>query len=170
MMLSAAALICGCHAGSDAARAQHEAQAGARADAERLAGDAATVAAADADMVSAVSSVASNTPVSLKFRLNEPPRVGQALRVELALLQAPGLEIESLLLSLQAGEGLQLESDHSLEFQAPAAGTTHRVAVTLRAQQLGLLNLDATVLVTSRSGSLTRSFSIPLIVAAASKP
>ena len=121
-------------------------------------------------MVSAVSSVASNTPVSLKFRLNEPPRVGQALHVELALLQAPGLEIESLLLSLQPSEGLHLESERNLEFHAPAAGDTHRVVVTLRAQQPGLLNLDATVLVSSRDGSLARSFSIPLIVAAAPKP
>jgi hypothetical protein len=170
MILGAAALVCGCNAGPDAARAQHEAQSEARAGAERQAGDAAAVTAADADMVSAVSSVPSNTPVSLKFRLIEPPRVGQALRVELALLQAPGLEIESLLLSLQPGEGLQLESDQNFEFHAPAAGATHRVVVTLRAQQPGLLNLDATALVNSRDGSLARSFSIPLIATAAPKP
>lgn len=169
-MLGAVALVSGCGGGADAARSQHEAQAAARAGAARLAGDAAAASAADADMVSAVSPVASATPVSLKFRLSDPPQVGQTLRLDLALLQAPGLDIDTLLVSLQPSEGLQIESERSVEFHAPAVGATQRIVVTLRPQEQGLLSLGATVLVNTGSGSLSRSFSIPLIAVETPKP
>jgi hypothetical protein len=165
MMLGAVALLSGCGGGADAARSQHEAQAAARAGAARVAGDAAAASAADADMVSAVSPVTSTTPVSLRFRLSDAPQVGQALRLDLALLQAPGLEIDSLRVSLQPSDGLQIESEHSVEFQAPPVGATQRIVVTLRPQAPGLLSLGATVLVNTGGGSLSRNFSIPLIAA-----
>jgi hypothetical protein len=170
MMLGAVALASGCGGGADAARSQHEAQAAARAGALRVAGDAAAASAADADMVSAVSPGASTTPVSLRFRLSDPPQVDQALRLDLALLQAPGLDIDSMLVSLQSSDGLQIESEHSMEFHAPAAGATQRIVVTLRPHAPGLLSLGATVLVNSGGGSLSRNFSIPLIAAEAPKP
>src|SRR5260221_14476051 len=97
MMLGALALVSGCGKGSDAARLQHEAQAAAHTGA----GAAAAASAADADMVSAVSPGASGTPVSLRFRQIDPQCLtdlrriaqaeSQALRVDLALMQAPGL-------------------------------------------------------------------------------
>ncbi len=169
-MLGALALATGCGGGADAARSQHEAQSAARAGAARQAGDAAAASAADADMVSAVSPGSSATPVSLRFRLSDPPKVGQALRLDLALLQAPGLDIDSLLVSLAPSEGLQIESERSVEFRAPALGATQRIVVTLRPQQQGLLSLGATVLVDSGGGSLSRNFSIPLIAVEAAKP
>jgi hypothetical protein len=162
-MLGTAALLSGCGASKDEARAQHEARTAAHTD-------AATLAATDVDMVSAVSAVASATPVSLKFRLSDPPLVGQALRLELALVQAPGLDIESMLVSLQPSDGLQVESGHIVEIQAPAVGTTHHIDVTVRPQEPGLLNLGATVLVNAGGVSLTRNFSIPLIAAPAPQP
>jgi hypothetical protein len=164
MMLGTAALLSGCGASTDEARAQHEARTAAHTDAATL------LAATDVDMVSAVSAVASTTPVSLKFRLGDPPLVGQALRVELALVQAPGLDIDSMLVSLQPSDGLQVESGHIVEIQAPAVGTTHHINVTLRPQEQGLLNLGATVLVNAGGVSLTRNFSIPLIAAPAPQP
>jgi hypothetical protein len=162
-MLGTAALVCGCGASTDEARAQHDARAAAHADST-------TVVATDVDMVGAVSAVASTTPVSLKFRVSNPPFVGQALRLELALVQAPGLDIESMLVSLQPGDGLQVESGHSVEIQAPAVGATQRIDVTVRPQAPGLLNLGATVLVNAGGVSLTRNFSIPLIAAQAPQP
>ncbi len=122
-------------------------------------------AGAEADLVSAVSSAGAAAPVVLKFRMAEPPRVGQPVRIELVLNQQAGLDIDSLLVSFQAGDGLTIESEHSFEFQSPAAGATQRMAVTVRAQQPGLLNLGATVLVGTASASVTRTFSIPLIAA-----
>jgi hypothetical protein len=89
--------------------------------------------------------------------------VGQPLRLELVLAQEPGIDISHLLVSLQPGDGLVLESDRSIEFEAPLPGAAHRMTVSLRAQQPGLLNLSATVLVDAENTSLTRSFAIPLI-------
>jgi hypothetical protein len=121
------------------------------------------IAPGEADLVSAVSPGGSLSPVGLKFRVPEPPRVGQPLHLELVLSQEPGLDISHILVSVQPGEGLLLESARSIEFGAPAAGATQHIQVNLRPQQEGLLSLIATVLVDTGSSSVTRSFSIPLI-------
>jgi hypothetical protein len=165
MMLGTAALVSGCGASTDKARAQHDARAAAHADTT-----GAAAAATDADLVSAVSAVTSTTPVSLKFRFNDPPLVGQALHVQLALVQAPGLDIDSMLVSLQPSDGLQIESGHSVEYHSPAVGATQHIDVTVRPQAVGLLNVGATVLVNAGGVSLTRNFSIPLIAAAPAPP
>jgi len=124
-------------------------------------GTVASTVSTDADLVSAVSAAGALAPVSLKFGMAQAPRVGQPQRIELVLVQQPGLDIDNLLVSLQAGEGLALESDR--RFQSPAAGATQRMAVTVRAGQAGLLNLAATVLVDTANSSVSRTFSIPLI-------
>jgi hypothetical protein len=157
MALLTLALTTGCGRGSDSPPA-------AAGHTTRLhPGPAATDA--EADLVSAVSSAGAAAPVGLKFKLDAPPRVGQALHIDLVLNQQAGLDIDSLLVSLQPGDGLAIESDHSFEFQAPPAGATQRMTVTARPQQSGLLSLGATVLIGTANGSLTRTFSIPLIAA-----
>ena len=163
MTLAVAALACGCGRNAERARTEHAAHAQARAGADRSAGAAAAAAAAEADFVCAVSSASSAAPVALKFRLQQPPRVGQPLQLELVLAQQPGVDITSMLVSLQPGEGLQLRSDHSYEFRAPATGATQRLSVTVMADQVGLLSLGATVLVDSANASVARYFLIPLI-------
>jgi len=157
LALTAGALLGGCGRGADSGQT-------VRGHTTRL-GAAAAAPSTDADLVSAVSSAGATGLVSLKFRMPQPPQVGQPLRIELVVMQQPGLDIDSLLVSIQAGDGLAVESDHSFEFQSPAAGATQRVAVTVRAGQAGLLNLGATVLIDTANASVTRSFSIPLIVA-----
>ncbi|MDE2251609.1 MAG: hypothetical protein KGL25_09430, partial [Gammaproteobacteria bacterium] len=142
---------------------EHDAHARARAGADRTAGAAAAAAAAEADFVSAVSSDSSAAPVGLKFRMQQPPRVGQPLQLELVLTQQPGVEISSMLVSLQPGDGLQLQADHSFEFRAPTPGATQRMNVTLKAEQTGVLSLGATVLVDSANTSVAHYFLIPLI-------
>lgn len=161
--LAAAALVTGCGRGADQARAGHTAHTQTKAGAERSAGAAAAAAAAEADLVSAVSTASSGMPVALKFRMQQPPRVGQPLRLELVLSQEPGLEINSITVSFQPGDGLVLQSDRTLEFHAPAPGATQRMEVTLRADQAGVLSLGAMVLVDSGSTSVARNFLIPLI-------
>ena len=148
-------LATGCGGGSDSAPA-------ATGHTKRL-NAAPQAASGEADFVSAVSSAGAVAPVGLKFRLTSPPRVGQPLRIDLALNQQPGLDIDSLLISLQAGDGLAIESDRSFEIQSPAPGATQRLSVTVRAQEAGLLSLGATVLIGTANASLTRSFSIPII-------
>jgi hypothetical protein len=161
MALVVAALAAGCGRDADQVRAEHAAHSKSRASADQAAGAAA--AAAEADFVSAVSSASSASPVALKFRMQEPPRVGQPLQLELVLSQLPGVDISSMLVSFQPGDGLQLQSDHSFEFRAPVAGATQRMSVTLLPNQAGVLSLGATVLVDSANTSVARYFLIPLI-------
>ena|SRR5579862_5919123 len=154
MALTAAALLQGC--GRDSESNQHRVMHPKVVASPNPTGD-------EADMVSAVSAAGSSGPVGLKFRVPDPPRVGQPVRVELALAQQPGLDINHMLVSFQPGDGLAIESDRNVDFQAPAPGATQRMVVSLRPQQEGLVNLNATVLVDTSTSSLTRSFSIPLI-------
>jgi hypothetical protein len=163
MALAVVALAGGCGRDANDVRAEHAAHMQARAGADRTAGAAAVAAAAEADFVSAVSSASSAAPVVLKFRMQKPPRVGQPLQLELVLSQQPGVDITSMLVSLQPGDGLQLQSDHSFEFRAPALGATQHMSVTVLADQAGVLSLGATVLVDSASTSVARYFLIPLI-------
>ena len=166
VVLAAAALAGGCGRSAEKARAEHEAHSQAQAGAGSAASAAAAAKAAEADLVSAVSTGNSTTPVGLRFRIQEVPRVGQPLRLELVLAQQPGLEISNMLVSLQPSDGLALESDRNFEFHAPEPGAIQRMVIVLRAEQAGLLNLGATVLVNSGNDSLARNFSIPLIAVA----
>jgi hypothetical protein len=166
--LGMAAVLAGCGR-ADKARAEHEAHAQSKLGAAHQTDAANAAAAADADMVSAVSAAASAGLVGLKFRMPRPPQVGQDLRLELALVQPPGLDIELMLVSFQPGDGLLLQSEHTLEFHLPAVGATQRMAVTLRPLQAGLLSLGATVLVDAGSTSVSHSFSIPLIAVPAAQ-
>jgi hypothetical protein len=120
--------------------------------------------AADADFVAAVSS-ASTAPRRwrLKFRMQQPPRVGQPLQLELVLTQPPQQEISSMLVSLQPSDGLTVVSQRSFEFRAPVPGASQRMSVTLRADLPGVLGLSATVLVDSGNTSVAYNFNIPLI-------
>ena len=158
LVLTAGALLGGC--GRDASSGQ-----AVRGTHTSHASTGATTVSTDADLVSAVSSASSLAPVSLKFGMAQPPRVGQPQRIELVLVQQPGLDIDSLLVSLQAGDGLALESDHSFEFQSPAPGATQRMAAAVRPSQAGLLKLGATVVIDSANTSVTQTFTVPLIVA-----
>ena len=160
--MAGGALLAGCGRGTDPGQSAPDRAARGNAAASA---DAAALANAEADLVSAVSAAGSVAPVGLRFRVPEPPRVGQPLRLELVLTQQAGLDIDHLLVALQPGDGLAVESERSFEFQSPPAGATQRMAVTVRPQQPGLLSIGATVLVDSTNTSLTRSFSIPLIAA-----
>ena len=131
----------------------------------RLSAAAAAAASAEAELVSAVGAAGATAPMSLRFRLPEPPRVGQPLHIELVLTQDPGLDIDSLQVFLRPGDGLAVDSDRNFEFQSPAPGATQRMAVTVRAEQPGLLSLGAVVQIGTANASLTRTFSIPLIAA-----
>jgi hypothetical protein len=170
MALAVATLACGCGRNADQVRAGHAAHAQAKAGADRTASAAAAAAAVEADFVSAVSSASSAAPVTLRFRMQQPPRVGQPLQLELVLSQQPGVDIDSMLVSFQPGEGLQLQSDHSFEFRSPVPGATQRMNLTLTADQAGVLSLGATVLVDSANTSVARYFLIPLIAMAPAPP
>ncbi|MFI4914266.1 MAG: hypothetical protein ACHQAR_03665 [Steroidobacterales bacterium] len=174
-MLKAAALLCAALAlGSTGCGSSTHPGPGSAAAVQApgsLAGAAKTDAAVppnDADMVSAVSAANSTTPVSVKFRLEGRPQVGQPLMIELVVIPAAGAEIEHIHASFQAGEGLQLQSDRNFDAERPSAGVPLSQVLTVLPQQAGVLSLTATILVDSSSGSLARTYAIPLIALAAS--
>jgi len=162
-LLAALALMGGCGKSNEAAREQREARAQARAGAQAANERQAAAGASADDLVAAVSSTDSATPVSLRFRLAEQPRVGRQLRVQLALSQAPGLEIDAMHVSLQPREGLEVKSMRTIDYIGPPIGATQQMQVDVMPSQTGVLGLSVTVLVDSAGGSVARSFMIPLI-------
>ena len=120
----------------------------------------------DPDMVSAVNLAGSSTTlISVKFKLGSRPSVTTPLQVTLQLIPALDKQIDRLQLSIQPGEGLLLQSDRMIELTDLQPGTPVQESVTVVPQQNGLLNLNATVLVNVDEQSITRTYSIPLIVA-----
>lgn len=162
-LLGLAALGSGCTKSGDAARTQREARAEARAGAQAANEQLAAAGAAADDLVAAVSTAETSTPVSLRFKLAEQPHVGQPLQLQLALAQAAGLEIDALHISLQPREGLEVRSARAIDFLDPAIGATQQMQVTLMPSQAGVLGLAVTVLVDSSGTSIVRTFTIPLI-------
>lgn len=156
-------LVSGCTRSDDAARAQREARSQARAGALRATHRLEAAGAEADDLVAAVSNADTATPVSLRFKLPEQPRVGQPLRLQLALAQAPGVDIDVIHVSFQPREGLDVQSERSVDFVSPAVGATQQMLVTVLPRQAGVLALAVTVLVDGNSSSIARSFMIPLI-------
>jgi len=115
------------------------------------------------DMVAAVSSARSSTPIGMKFVLSAPPVVGTPLTVTVALIPAADVGINHIHASFQPGEGLQLQSDRTLDINQPDAGTVIEQQLSVVPQQAGVLSLNATVVVDMDGGSLARSYAIPLI-------
>jgi hypothetical protein len=153
-------LLAGCGGSSDEARQRHEtAQSG---------GTVANAQSDDptADMVNAVGSADGKPPVYLKFRLVTAPQVGQPLELQVALVQDPKFEIDSLKVWLQPREGLQLKSPSPIDYGKPGVGESHMIPVTLVPQQNGVLSLGITVLVDTERESLTRSYTVPVLVLA----
>ena len=162
-LLGTLALVVGCAKSNDSARVQREARTQARAGAKVATDQLAAAGAATDDLVAAASNSNSTAPVSLRFRLAEQPRVGQPLRLELALAQSPGLDIDAMHVSLQPREGLDVKSVRTIDYVGPTMGATQQMQVTVVPSQTGVLGLAVTVLVDSAGGSVVRSFTIPLI-------
>jgi hypothetical protein len=118
----------------------------------------------DPDLVSAVSSAHTNTPIGMKFGLAARPAVGTPLKVTVALIPAADAGINHIHASFQPGDGLLLQSDRTLDVSEPGAGVAIEQELSVVPQQSGVLSLGATVVVDMDGGSLARSYAIPLIV------
>lgn len=118
----------------------------------------------DPDLVSAVSPAgASTTPISMKFKLGARPIVTTPLPVTVSLTTASDVAIRHILVSFQPGDGLQLQSERSFDVTDPSPDQPIQRELTVVPQQDGVLTLDATVLVDTDTGSVSRTYSIPLI-------
>ena len=124
-----------------------------------------TMSAGDvpSDMVSAVSPGGSATPIAMKFRLTTPPVVGSPVQVDVALIPATDVAISHIHATFSPGDGLQVQSDRNVDITDPRPGEVVVQTVTVVPQQVGVLSLTATVLVELDTGSIARTYTVPLI-------
>jgi hypothetical protein len=117
-----------------------------------------------ADMVSAVSAGKGGPPVELKFELRDAPQAGQALEVDMAILSdAPA--INRLYAQFTGGDGIDLVDGGNLAaIEKPTPGQVIRHLVRVLPQKDGIYTFNAAVTVDLADGSVTRTFTIPVIV------
>jgi hypothetical protein len=116
------------------------------------------------DMVSAVSAGKGGPPVALRFELRDAPQAGQALEVDLAILpNAPA--INRLYAQFTSGEGIDMVDGGSMAaVEKPAQGQVIRHLVRVLPRNDGIYTVNAAVTVDLADGSVTRTFTIPVIV------
>ena len=102
--------------------------------------------------------------MELKFELREAPQAGQALEVDVAILtDAPA--INRLYAQFSGGDGIDLVEGSNLPaIEKPAPGQVIRHLVSVLPQKDGIYTFNAAVTVDLADGSVTRTFTIPVIV------
>jgi hypothetical protein len=116
-----------------------------------------------ANMVSAVGSGKSSGDIELKFELRERPVAGQSVDIDLALV--PLQDLDRIYAVFQAADGLTLtKGGKTPDIDHPTAGVPITHTVTIVPQRDGVFYVSAVVLADSPNQSVTRSFSIPVIV------
>lgn len=117
------------------------------------------------DMVSAVSAGQGPGAVDVRFAMAARPEVGKPVDIQIALI--PNVDLVGLYARFQGAEGLDVvkggETEH---FDHPAKGAEKLHAVTVLPRSDGIFNLTAIVLADSETGSVSRSYSIPIIAGA----
>ena len=116
------------------------------------------------DMVAAVSAGKGGPPVELKFELRGAPQPGQPLDVDIAILpDAPA--ISRLYARFMGGEGIDLVDGGELAaIDKPAQGAVIRHVLRVLPKQDGIYTFSAAVSVELADDSVTRTFTIPVIV------
>ena len=116
------------------------------------------------DMVSAVSPGKGGPPVELKFELRDAPKAGEALEVDVAVLpDAPA--INRLSGQFTGSDGIDLVDGGDLAaVDKPAQGSAIRHVMHVLPKKDGIFTLNAAVTVDLADDSVTRTFTIPVIV------
>ncbi len=119
-----------------------------------------------AEMIHGVSPGRPTAPVDLKFSLKSKPGVGSSLAIDLAII-ATGPS-ESLTLSVQAGDGLEVDASTSLAtFPQSAVGALYRHLLKVTPRAEGVFFVDVLVTAAVPGGPQSRSFAIPILVGGA---
>jgi hypothetical protein len=114
-------------------------------------------------MVSAVGGSKGGAGIDLKFDLRGAPVVGEAVDIDIALI--PLYELNQVYATFEATDGLEItKGDKTPQIEHPAVGMPITHTVTIVPRRDGVLYLSAVVLSDSASESVTRAFSIPVIV------
>jgi len=116
------------------------------------------------DMVAAVSPGKGGPPVGLRFEVRSSPEAGQPVDIDLAILPNAAA-IEHLEGKIQGGENLSVvEGGDIPAVEKPAQGTVIRHVVRLLPKQDGIFIVTAAINVDLGNDSITRTFTIPVIV------
>jgi len=119
----------------------------------------------DADLVSAVGGVVTGpAPISVKFRIGKRPQLGVPLQILLSITPAANTQIGHLHGSFAPDSGLNLKGELSIDMKDLRAGEPLEQELTVVPEQPGVLNLNATFTLDLDSGSVSRSYAIPVIV------
>jgi hypothetical protein len=116
------------------------------------------------EMVAAVSSTRNNSVVSVHFVLNGTPTVNKALPVDIAIV--PHEIVTSLIAHFEARDGLALATGNVLERNAdPTPEKIIKHQLVLMPGREGVFMVTAIVETEGSEGTISRIFSIPVIVA-----
>jgi hypothetical protein len=154
--------LSGCGGSSSAStQAAIQAKKKSATQAQQKAGSASSL---PSDMVAAVSAGRAGPPVEVKFDLRDLPQAGQPLDVDIAVVpDSPS--ISRIYAKFQGGDDFSLVDGGELaQVDKPAAGSVIRHVVRVVPKRDGIFALSATVSVDLADDSLTRTFSIPVIV------
>jgi hypothetical protein len=124
-----------------------------------------TQSSGDADLVSAVSATNSGSPISVKFRIGKRPQLGVPLQILVAIIPAPDAQIGRLHGSFLPDTGLTLQGERTFDASELRAGEPLERQLTVVPEQPGVLNINATFTLDLDNGSVSRSYTIPVIVA-----
>ncbi len=114
-------------------------------------------------MVSGVSAGKNDATVDLKFELKARPQVGQPLTIEVALL--PKLVAETMRVTYIATDALAVQPvTLPGEFHNVQAGSVYHHEVSVIPRDNGVYYVSAVVLLDSDTGSVARTFAIPVVV------
>ena len=116
------------------------------------------------DMVAAVSVGKGGPPVGLKFELRSRPQPGQPVDLDLVVLP-DAAAIDRIDGRFDGSENLALVEGGDLgAIEKPAQGSVIRHVVRLLPKQDGIFTVTAAVTVTLANDSITRTFTIPVVV------
>jgi len=116
------------------------------------------------DLVTAVGTGNTPVPISVKFRIGKRPQLGVPLQILVAIIPAPAAQIANLHGSFLPDTGLNLQGDRSFDVKELRAGEPLERQLTVVPEQPGVLNVNATFTLDVDSGTVSRSYAIPVIV------
>jgi hypothetical protein len=158
--VSCLAWLAGCSASDDSATT---ASASAGGSSAANTGPKPTDIAAT-EMVSAVSGTGGDGAVSIRFDLPKRPVLNDTIDITVAIV--PRNEIDRLQVVFQSVEGLRVVANSNLgPIEKPKVDAEIRHVVSVTPIKEGVFSLSAVTLIESSATSVSRTYSIPVIVA-----
>jgi hypothetical protein len=115
-------------------------------------------------MVAAVSPGKGGPPVGLRFEIRSSPEAGQPVDIDLVILP-DAVSIDHIDGKIQGGENMSVVEGVDIPtVEKPAQGTVIRHVVRVLPKQDGIFTVTAAVNVDLATESITRTFTIPVIV------